>query len=79
MSEGKNIRCEEVVQHLLSFLDGEVEESRRSVFEQHLEECRSCCSRAEFELALRQRVRGVAAQQPSLSLKQRLSQLIDQF
>lgn len=79
MPDSKNIRCEEVVEHLLTFLDGESEGERRDLIEQHLEECRSCCSRADFELALRNRVREAAIQQPPSTLKRRIRQLIDQF
>ncbi len=79
MPENKNIRCEEVVENLLTFLDGEIKEGQRNLIEQHLEECRSCCSRADFELALRHKVREVATSQPSLRLKQKIRQLIDQF
>jgi anti-sigma factor (TIGR02949 family) len=79
MPEMKNIRCEEVVEHLLTFLDGEVEEGRRNLIEQHLEECRSCCSRADFELALRHKVREVATKRPSSRLSRKIRDLIDQF
>jgi anti-sigma factor (TIGR02949 family) len=79
MPESHNIRCEEVVQQLLLFLDGEIEEPRRGLFERHLEECRSCCSRAEFELALRRRVREVATASPTPGLSERITQLIDRF
>jgi anti-sigma factor (TIGR02949 family) len=79
MPESKNIRCEEVVDHLLTFLDGEIEERRRELIERHLEECRSCCSRADFEFALRHKVREVAAKRPSPTLRQKIRQLIDQF
>ncbi|RWL93725.1 zf-HC2 domain-containing protein [Mesorhizobium sp.] len=75
----ESIRCEEVVEHLLAFLDGEVEVGRRESIEQHLEECRSCCSRADFEVALRQKVREVALKRPSMKLRRKIRQLIDQF
>jgi anti-sigma factor (TIGR02949 family) len=74
-----NIRCEEVVRSLLAFLDGEIEEERRGRIEQHLHECRSCCSRADFELALRHKVREVATERPSSDLRERIRQLLDQF
>lgn len=74
-----NMRCEEVVEQLLTFLDGETEEQRRRLIEQHLEECRSCCSRADFELALRHKVQEVATQKPTERLRQKIRQLIDQF
>jgi anti-sigma factor (TIGR02949 family) len=80
MTVSKNIiRCEEVVDQLLTFLDREIEERRRDVIEQHLQECRSCCSRADFELALRSRVREVATKQPSSALREKIRHLIDQF
>lgn len=79
MPESQNIRCEEVVDQLLSFLDGEIEEGRRHLIERHLDECRSCCSRADFELALRSKVREVATKRPSSTLREKISQLIDQF
>lgn len=79
MAERTAIDCDEVVAQLLPFLDGEIEGERRRRFERHLEECRSCCSRAEFELALRRRVRELAALPPPPSLRERIARIIDQF
>lgn len=79
MRESKDIRCDEVVRELLSFLDGEIEQQRRSLIEHHLEECRSCCSRADFELALRSRVRETGVAQVPPDLQRRIRQLIDEF
>jgi len=79
MPESTNIRCEEVVSEMLLFLDGELKPGRHGLVERHLEECRACCSRAEFELALRSRVREVAATPATSALRARIRQLIDQF
>jgi mycothiol system anti-sigma-R factor len=79
MSEGRNIRCEEVVQQLLVYLDGEVEGERQALIGRHLEECRSCCSRLEFELALRSRVQDVGSQPASSGLRRRIARLIEEF
>lgn len=79
MRESKNIRCEEVVDQLLTFLDGEIEGERRSLIEQHLEECRGCCSRADFELALRNKVREVGTKPSPPTLRKKIRQLIDEF
>lgn len=79
MPESRNIRCDEVVEHLLSFLDGELEEGRRGLIKRHLEDCRSCCSRADFELALRHKVQEVATKKSSPALRDKIRQLIDQF
>lgn len=74
-----SISCEEVVEQLLTFLDREIEERRRDAIEQHLQECRSCCSRADFELALRNRMREIAEKRPSPALREKITQLIDKF
>ncbi len=79
MSERNYIRCEEVVQQLLVYLDGEVAGERHDRIGRHLEECRSCCSRLEFELALRARVQEVGAQPTSPGLRRRIARLIEEF
>lgn len=79
MASKAKIGCEDVVRDLLTFLDGQIEDGRGKLIEQHLEECRSCCSRADFELALRNRVRETAASQPPAELRQKIRRLIDQF
>jgi mycothiol system anti-sigma-R factor len=78
MSES-NIRCEEVVHQLLAYLDGEVGGERQAHIGHHLEECRSCCTRLEFELALRARVQEVGSQPTSPRLRRRVARLIDEF
>ena len=79
MRESTNIRCEEVVDQLLTYLDREIEKERRSLIEQHLEECRGCCSRADFELALRNKVRETGTERSPSSLRKKIRQLIDEF
>ncbi|MGH6915207.1 MAG: anti-sigma factor family protein [Geminicoccales bacterium] len=73
------IRCEEVISHLLEYLDGEIDAEKRRQIERHLEECRGCFSRAEFEKELRKKVRQLGTQKPPRSLQRRLKALIDQF
>ncbi|WP_018991521.1 anti-sigma factor family protein [Aromatoleum toluclasticum] len=79
MTEPDRIRCEEVVAHLLEFLDGEIDIGRRERIEQHLAECRGCYSRAEFERVLRQRLRTLDDASPPDSLRRRLKSLLDAF
>lgn len=49
--------CEEALRHLAAYLDGELESGTESEVERHLERCRSCFSRAEFERRLKDRMR----------------------
>lgn len=57
MSERDPIDCEEALARLAAFLDDELEEARSDEVRRHLETCRSCYSRAEFERRLKERVR----------------------
>jgi anti-sigma factor (TIGR02949 family) len=73
------IRCEEVIAHLLTYLDGEIDAARRAQIDRHLEECRGCFSRAEFEKALREKLRQVGSVRPSARLQKRVKALIEEF
>jgi len=79
MTEPEKLRCEEVVAHLLSYLDGEIDNTSRAQIDRHLEECRACFTRAEFEKALRDRVRQAGDAQPPASLEGRIKALMEQF
>ena len=79
MTEQERIHCEEVVASLLAYLDGEIDEARRARIDDHLAECRGCFSRAEFERALRDRLRALASAPPPASLRRRLKAILDEF
>lgn len=65
--------------HLLEYLDGEVAGERRGRMARHLEECRGCCSRLEFETALRRKVAELNEEKATPSLRGRLKAVIDSF
>jgi anti-sigma factor (TIGR02949 family) len=50
------IDCEEALRRLAEFLDRELADAAATEVEQHLETCRSCFSRAEFERHLKVRL-----------------------
>jgi mycothiol system anti-sigma-R factor len=79
MSDHDRIRCEEVIAHLLTYLDGELDDAKRAQIDRHLEECRGCFSRAEFERELRKRVEQIGKDKAPASLKSRIKALIDSF
>ena len=79
MTEPNKIRCEDVIAHLFSYLDGEIDNARRAQIDHHLEECRGCCSRAEFEKELRDRLQQASNAQPSPRLQERIKALIEKF
>jgi anti-sigma factor (TIGR02949 family) len=79
VTDHDKMRCEEVIAHLLEYLDGELDAETQAHIDLHLEECRGCYSRAEFERLLRKKVRGLGDEPAPASLQRRLKALIDQF
>ena len=45
--------CEETIERLYHYLDGELTDERRSVIKQHLDECSPCLGAYDFEAELR--------------------------
>ncbi len=85
MTDGKKnhdtraIDCAEAMRQLFDYLDGEVEAAAHEEIHRHLDGCRSCFSRVEFEKALKARVRKAARSRAPDSLKDRLDVLIRGF
>jgi mycothiol system anti-sigma-R factor len=78
-AEHTRISCEEVIAHLFAYLDNETNLEKRTDIERHLEECRACFSRAEFEKALRAKVRQLGDKEAPATLRRRMKALLDQF
>ena len=77
MSE--HISCEEVIERLLEFLDRELDASAQRAIAQHMEACRACFSRAEFERRLRTRVAETGEVSAPESLRRRVRAIIDRY
>lgn len=70
------INCEEVLHRLLEFLDGELDASSGREVEHHLERCRSCFSRAEFESRLKTHLRDLGRAPVRPELEQRIRSML---
>ena len=79
MDEHDRIRCEEVIAHLLQYLDGEIDAAKRVQIDRHIQECRGCYSRAEFEKVLRAKIEQLGEVKAPATLQQRVRSLIDEF
>ena len=75
----EHITCEEVIEQLFDFLDRELDSETSERIDAHLQRCRDCFSRAEFEKRLRARVHDAAETQAPETLHRRLKKLIDSF
>lgn len=52
----RRTRCEEALRLLAVYLDGELDRDREAEMRHHLETCRHCYSRAEFEKRLKEQI-----------------------
>lgn len=79
MSDYKSINCEEALQALAAFLDGELHAGDREGIARHLEICRSCFSRAEFERRLKGEIHRLGREEISPGFEHRIRRLLGSF
>jgi anti-sigma factor (TIGR02949 family) len=73
------VSCEEVIEKLFEFLDRELDNAAQHEIERHLEACRGCFTRAEFERRLRARVAETATVKAPESLRRRVRSLVARY
>jgi anti-sigma factor (TIGR02949 family) len=78
MSE-KNLTCAEAIRLLVEYLDNELSTGRRDDLEHHLEICRSCHARHEFERGLKEQIAGLASETIRPEFRSRLRSLVDRL
>lgn len=71
--------CEEVLERLFAYLDGELRDVEQAEIDRHLERCRDCFTRAEFERRLKDRLAEVGRASPPERLRERLKLMIARF
>jgi anti-sigma factor (TIGR02949 family) len=79
MKKTKTIGCEEALKHLLAYLDQELGSAKRRELEQHIEICRSCFSRAEFEKLLKSQLREAGRGTVSAEFGKKIKTLLGRF
>lgn len=75
----RELNCEEVIQQLFAFLDQRLDESHTADINRHLERCRECFSRAEFERALRSRITEATTVKAPERLQLRIKSILEEF
>lgn len=75
----RHLSCEEVMERLFAFLDGEIDGATSADIDRHLERCRECFSRAEFEKHLRERIAGAGTTKAPDRLRRRIKDILDEF
>ena len=79
MNDVGMIDCEEALRRLAEYLDAELHGERGREMEQHLERCRSCFSRVEFEKRLKARTAELCHEPVPAALEGRIRTLLDTF
>lgn len=78
--ERDDIGCLKALEMFYSYLDQELTDPESvAEFEHHLEHCRSCYSRAEFEGLLTERLKAAAGTRAPIALRNRLRGLMSDF
>jgi anti-sigma factor (TIGR02949 family) len=75
----RTIDCEEVLRRLAEYLDHELGEVGEAEIAKHLDACRSCYSRAEFERGLRARLRELRHEPLDPAFENRICELARGF
>lgn len=72
----RTITCNEALRLLAAYLDGELADAPHFDVARHLDACRSCMSRAEFERELKTRLAGLRRHEVSPTFEARIRELI---
>lgn len=73
------ISCADVMRELYAFLDGEVDNLSETDIEQHLDRCRECFSRVEFEKKLRKKIQETALIETPPDVMSRMQDIMKKF
>lgn len=73
------LTCEEVLHQLFAYLDRELDAATAAEIERHLETCRGCFSRAEFEKQLKARIQETGSAPAPEGLRERIKLLVEKF
>ncbi len=75
----RELDCDEVMRQLFDYLDDEVDITAEDEIHHHIEECRSCFTRVEFEKQLKSRIQGAGKDSAPASLRNRIAELMKDF
>ncbi len=74
------MKCQQALQWMARYLDGELNAESSGELEGHLAECRECFSLAEFDRRLRKIVRrSCESEQVPAELRERVARLLRRF
>lgn len=73
------LTCEKVVQSMWEFLDRELTPEGLAELQKHIDLCRACYTRVEFEITLRENIRSKTDHPCPEKLKAKIRQIIELY
>jgi anti-sigma factor (TIGR02949 family) len=70
------IDCEQALQHIFELIDHELEGEGRDAMQQHLDTCKSCFSRVEFERRLKAKFKTLREAETNARARERIEKLL---
>jgi anti-sigma factor (TIGR02949 family) len=77
--ENKKLECEEAIKMILEYLDKELPDHDHEAMDAHLEKCRSCYSRMEFEKILKTKVSSLPVLKAPDSLRNKIKKVTGKY
>lgn len=74
-----NISCDEAIKRIFGYIDDHLQGKPRAELEHHLEACRHCFDRVEFERLLKSRLSKLHVDPTSEKLRKKVEELVDRF
>lgn len=76
MKKIRPIECEQALSQIFELIDHELKGEEREVMQHHVDTCKSCFSRVEFERRLKAKLKGLHDAEASASARQRIEKLL---
>ncbi len=73
------ISCEQALNQVFDYIDHELDAHDRETMAQHLETCRSCFSRVEFEQRLKDKLADLRKEEATTKVSNRIKSMIKSF
>jgi anti-sigma factor (TIGR02949 family) len=73
------INCDQALKQVLAYLDRELGEQERAAMHEHLQACKGCFSRMEFERLLKGKVRALRDEKATPEVEGRVKSLLMDF
>ncbi|MGQ0751742.1 MAG: anti-sigma factor family protein [Betaproteobacteria bacterium] len=75
----REIDCEQALRQLFDYIDRELQDADHEVMHRHLEKCKGCFSRVEFERRLKGKLRALRDEKATEKVSERVKGLLKSF